>query len=103
MSARPSGNRLILLSGGAAIKSYASAGQAVVLMAFVPVYGWFASRVDRIRLLLGVSLFFIVNLELFSLAGSAGSVRRHRVLHLGRHLQQRDDCPILVLRQRSLR
>ena len=64
---------LILLSGGAAIKSYASAGQAVLLMAFVPLYGWFASRVDRMRLLLGVSLFFIVNLELFWLAGRAGA------------------------------
>jgi AAA family ATP:ADP antiporter len=64
---------LILISGGAAIKSYASAGQAVLLMAFVPLYGWFASRVDRMRLLLGVSLFFIVNLELFWLAGRAGA------------------------------
>jgi AAA family ATP:ADP antiporter len=63
---------LILLSGGAALKSYAAAGQAIVLMAFVPLYGWFASRVDRMRLLLGVSLFFIINLELFSLAGNAG-------------------------------
>jgi AAA family ATP:ADP antiporter len=63
---------LILLGGGAAIKSYASAGQAILLMAFVPLYGWFASRVDRVRLLLGVSLFFIVNLELFWLAGRAG-------------------------------
>jgi AAA family ATP:ADP antiporter len=63
---------LILLGGGAAVKSYAAAGQALLLMAFVPLYGWFASRVDRIRLLLGISLFFIVNLELFWLAGRAG-------------------------------
>ena len=63
---------LILTGGGAEMKSYAAAGQAVVLMAFVPLYGWFASRVDRIRLLLGVSLFFILNLELFWLAGRLG-------------------------------
>ncbi len=63
---------LILTGGGAEMKSYAAAGQALLLMGFVPLYGWFASRVDRIRLLLGVSLFFIVNLELFWLAGRAG-------------------------------
>jgi AAA family ATP:ADP antiporter len=60
---------LILTGGGAEMKSYAAAGQAVLLMGFVPLYSWFASRVNRIKLLLGVSLFFIVNLELFWLAG----------------------------------
>jgi len=60
---------LILASGGAEMKSYAAAGQAILLMGFVPLYSWFASRVNRIKLLLGVSLFFIVNLELFWLAG----------------------------------
>jgi AAA family ATP:ADP antiporter len=63
---------LILLGGGAEMKSYAAAGQALLLMGFVPLYSWFASRVDRIRLLLGVSLFFILNIELFWLAGQAG-------------------------------
>ena len=62
---------LILATGGAEAKSYAAAGQAVLLMGFVPLYSWFASRVDRIRLLLGVSAFFILNLELFWLAGQA--------------------------------
>jgi len=41
---------LILTGGGAEMKSYAAAGQALLLMGFVPAYGWFASRVDRIRL-----------------------------------------------------
>jgi len=45
---------LILTGGGAEMKSYAAAGQALLLMGFVPLYGWFACRVDRIRLLLGV-------------------------------------------------
>jgi AAA family ATP:ADP antiporter len=58
---------LILTGGGAEMKSYASAGQAVLLMGFVPLYGWFASRVDRIRLLLGITAFFILNVELFRL------------------------------------
>jgi AAA family ATP:ADP antiporter len=56
---------LVLATGGAAVKSYASAAQAVVLMAFIPAYSWFASRVDRMKLITGVILFFALNLELF--------------------------------------
>ena len=56
---------LILAGGGAEVKSYASAGQAIVLMGFIPLYSWFASRVDRVRLIFGVTLFFILNVELF--------------------------------------
>ena len=63
---------LILAGGGAEVKSYAAAGQALVLMGFIPLYGWFASRVDRGRLILGVTLFFIVNIELFWLGAKAG-------------------------------
>jgi ATP:ADP antiporter, AAA family len=62
---------LILLGGGAEVRSYSSAGQAVLLMLFVPFYSWFASRVDRRRLLIGVTLFFVVNIELFALAVAA--------------------------------
>ncbi|HJZ73108.1 MAG TPA: hypothetical protein VKE51_15290 [Vicinamibacterales bacterium] len=62
---------LILLGGGAEVRSYTAAGQALMLMGFVPMYSWFASRVDRIRLLVGVSLFFTVNIELFALAVAA--------------------------------
>src|SRR5437879_1818274 len=35
---------LILASGGAELKSYTAAGQAVVLMLFIPLYSWFASQ-----------------------------------------------------------
>ena len=56
---------LILATGGAELESYAAAGQAVVLMFFIPLYGWFASKVDRARLIFGVTLFFIANIELF--------------------------------------
>ena len=59
---------LILLGGGAEVRSYAAAGQAILLMAFVPLYGWFASRVDRARLLVGVTIFFIACIELFAAA-----------------------------------
>jgi ATP:ADP antiporter, AAA family len=62
---------LILLGGGAEVRSYAAAGQALLLMGFVPVYSWCASRVDRVKLLVGVSLFFILNIELFALGVSA--------------------------------
>src|SRR6187549_1664143 len=62
---------LILLGGGAEVRSYAAAGQALLLMGFVPLYSWFASRVDRVRLLVGVTLFFIVCIELFASAVAA--------------------------------
>jgi AAA family ATP:ADP antiporter len=62
---------LILLGGGAEVRSYAAAGQALVLMAYVPFYSWFASRVDRVKLLVGVTLFFVINIELFALAVAA--------------------------------
>ena len=62
---------LILLGGGAEVRSYAAAGQALILIGFVPLYSWFANRVDRARLLVGVTLFFIVCVELFALAVAA--------------------------------
>src|SRR6476659_6181323 len=62
---------LILLGGGAEVRSYAAAGQALLLMGFVPLYSWFASRVNRGTLLIGVTLFFIVCIELFASAVSA--------------------------------
>jgi AAA family ATP:ADP antiporter len=63
---------LILAGGGAEVKSYASAGQAIALMGFIPLYSWFASRVNRSRLVIGVTLFFIVNIELFWLGAQLG-------------------------------
>jgi AAA family ATP:ADP antiporter len=62
---------LILLGGGAEMRSYAAAGQALLLMGFVPFFSWFASRVDRLKLLVGVTVFFIVNIQLFALAVAA--------------------------------
>ncbi len=59
---------LILLGGGAELRSYAAAGQAVVLIAFVPLYSWLASRVDRTKLLVGVTVFFVACIELFAAA-----------------------------------
>jgi AAA family ATP:ADP antiporter len=62
---------LILLGGGAEVRSYAAAGQALLLMGAVPLYSWFATRVDRAKLLVGVTLFFIVTIELFAAAVAA--------------------------------
>ena len=66
----------ILTEGGAEVKSYSSAGQAILLLGLVPAYGAFASRVNRVRLVTWVTLFFASNLVLFVLAVRAG-------LHVG--------------------
>ncbi|HET7538862.1 MAG TPA: MFS transporter [Polyangiaceae bacterium] len=63
---------LILLHGGAEVKSYAAAGQALLLLGFVQLYGWVARKVGRMRLLLGVYLFFAANLLLFAALAGAG-------------------------------
>ena len=55
----------------AEVKTYASAGQALLLMGFVPAYGWFASKVDRSKLVLGVTLFFVANIVAFGLGVDA--------------------------------
>jgi len=62
----------ILTDGGAEVKSYSSAGQALLLLALVPAYGAFASRVNRVRLVTSVTLFFASNLLLFLFAVQAG-------------------------------
>lgn len=63
---------LILSEAGAEVKSYASAGQALLLFLFIPVYGWFGSRVNRLVLVCGSTLFFVSHLALFYALGTAG-------------------------------
>jgi AAA family ATP:ADP antiporter len=58
---------LILATGGAEVRSYATGAQAVVLMGLIPLYGAVARRVDRAKLVLGTSAFFLLCLELFAL------------------------------------
>jgi AAA family ATP:ADP antiporter len=62
---------LILLGGGAEVRSYAAAGQALLLIGFVPLYGYIASRIGRTQLIVSVTLFFVACIELFSAAVSA--------------------------------
>ncbi len=60
--------------GGAEIKSYASAGIAALLIVLVPVYSAIASRVSRVKLINGVTLFFIACLVGFFLWAQAVGV-----------------------------
>ena len=65
-------DQLILTEGGAEAKSYSAAGQALLALAFVPAYAWVAARVDRMRLIGIVTLFFALNLVAFALFGVSG-------------------------------
>ena len=56
---------LILAEGGAVVKSYAAAGQALLLLIIVPIYSSLASRVNRNKLINWVTVFFISNLMVF--------------------------------------
>ena len=63
---------LILAESGAQVKSYSAAGQAALLLVVVPLYGAFASRVNRLYLVCGVTLFFASHLVIFYALGAAG-------------------------------
>ena len=56
---------LILAGGGAEVKSYSSAGQALLLLIAVPLYGMLASRFPRRRLINTVTTFFLACLIAF--------------------------------------
>ena len=62
---------LILLGGGAEVRSYAAAGQALLLMGFVPLYSWVASKARRMTLVVGATVFFVACIELFTVAVTA--------------------------------
>jgi AAA family ATP:ADP antiporter len=62
---------LILLHGGAEVKSYASAGQAALLVVVVRAYSSVAKRFGRVRLLGVVYLFFASNLVVFAALAAA--------------------------------
>lgn len=64
---KPVREALILVGGGAELKSYSSGFQAVLLLGLVPAYGAIASKVSRIRLMNFVFLFFASNLVIFYL------------------------------------
>jgi ATP:ADP antiporter, AAA family len=57
---------LILAGGGAEVKSYAAAGQSVLLVFFTAAYGKIAERVSRLRLVTSVMAFFLSNLAILA-------------------------------------
>jgi AAA family ATP:ADP antiporter len=58
---------LVLLQGGAEVKLYLRAGQALLMVGVVHLYGQLACRVGRGKLLAIVFLFFTSNLALFAM------------------------------------
>ena len=64
---KPVREALILSGGGAEVKSYAAAGQAILLLGAVPLYGMLASCMSRMRLINTVTLIFTGCLGLFYL------------------------------------
>ncbi len=63
---------LILMGGGAEIKSYASLGQSLLLIPAVAGYDWLAGKVGRMALCFWVMSFFIGCLIVFFVLGEAG-------------------------------
>ena len=70
---KPVREALILTGGGAEVKSYAAAGQAILLLGLVPAYGALADRLPRRRLLNAVTAFFIACLIVFYALATAGA------------------------------
>lgn len=66
---KPVREALIIEGGGADWKSYAAAGQAILLLGAVRVYGDLASRYPRRRLINVVTIFFAASFVAFYLIG----------------------------------
>jgi AAA family ATP:ADP antiporter len=69
---KPVREALILSGAGAEVKSYAAAGQALLLLILVPTYGLLADRLPRRGLLNAVTAFFIACLIGFYALTRAG-------------------------------
>lgn len=69
---KPVREALILSESGAEVKSYSAAAQSLLLLGIVPFYGWFATKVNRSRLLASLTGFFSINLVLFWFLGTHG-------------------------------
>ena len=64
---------LILMAGGAELKTYAAGAQAATLIGYVPLYGWLATRLPRQTFLAAVVLFFVGCIQLFFLGARLGA------------------------------
>jgi ATP:ADP antiporter, AAA family len=69
---KPVRESLILAEGGAEIRAYSSAAQAGILLFVVPLYGWIATRLNRVQLLRWTTFFFAINLVIFYALGRGG-------------------------------
>lgn len=56
---------VLKLQRGPQLKAAAAACQAILLIGFIPLYSWFASKVKRLYFLIGVTGFFISNIVIF--------------------------------------
>jgi AAA family ATP:ADP antiporter len=63
---------ILSIPGGAEVKSYSAAATAGLLILLVPIYSSFASHVSRVKLINGVTLFFIACLVVFFALSQAG-------------------------------
>ena len=70
---KPVRESLILTGGGAEVKSYASAGQVLLLAIAVPLYARLAGRFERRKLISIVTLFFMACLVAFYFLVLAGA------------------------------
>jgi len=68
---KPVREALILAGGGAEVKSYSAAGQALLLLGAVPLYALLAGKLPRRRLINTVTLFFMGCLGAFYLLAHA--------------------------------
>ena len=64
---------ILSVPDGPELKSYAAAGQALLLLAMVPAYGWLAGRVPRMRLIDTVTMIFAACLVGFYLLVESGA------------------------------
>lgn len=69
---KPVREALILTQGGAELRSYAVAMQAILLLVAIPVYGMLFQGRKRLALLRTIIFFFASNLALFFLLGKLG-------------------------------
>lgn len=63
---------LVLTEVGAEIRSMAAGGQALALFILMPLYAAWSRGRNRLRLIQGVTLFFVSHLAVFALLGMAG-------------------------------
>jgi ATP:ADP antiporter, AAA family len=62
----------LILSGGAAIKTYASAAQAILLIPVAQLFGYLSRKLPRLHLMAAVTGFFVMNLLVFFALARAG-------------------------------